>query len=83
MTSEVRVVLNRAGIGDILKSQEVQADLQRRAARIAAAAGPGMEATSRIGRNRARASVVTATPDARRSEATTRALTRALDAGRG
>jgi hypothetical protein len=60
----------------------VQKDLDRRAARIAAAAGPGFEATSQPSR-RARASVITATAEARAAEATSRALTRAIDAGRG
>ena len=67
----------------INRSPGVEAELKRRADRIAAAAGPGMIASSRIGPKRARASVVTVTNQARAAEARTRALTRALDAGRG
>lgn len=78
-----RVEMNEAGIGEMLRSPGVLADLRRRADRIAAAGGPGMEASSMVGHTRARASVITATPDARRAEATRRALTAAVDAGRG
>lgn len=83
MASQVRIEVNSAGIQALLKSDEVQAFLKAKADRIAAAAGEGMEATARIGRTRARASVVTATSAARKAEAVDRALTKAIDAGRG
>lgn len=70
-------------IEKLLKSVEVQSDLAARGARIAAAGGDGMRVDVRVGRNRARVSVVTATKKARIAEATERRLTRALDAGRG
>lgn len=66
----------------LLRSPEVRADLEARARRIAAAAGPGMEVDVEVGAKRARASVRTATYEAMRAEATDRALSRALDAGR-
>lgn len=78
----VRVKLNSKGVRDLLRSREVEADLARRARRIAAVAGDGMEADSAIGSSRARAAVVTATYEARAAEAESGALTRALDAGR-
>lgn len=78
-----RIVLNRKGVKALLRSPEVLADLKQRAERIAAAAGSGMEVSAMVGQNRARASVITATRSARRAEATSRALTRAIDAGRG
>lgn len=78
-----RIVMNRKGARDLLRSKEVLADLERRAEAIAAAAGSGMEVSAMVGKNRARASVITATHSARRAEATSRALTRAIDAGRG
>lgn len=81
--AKIRIEVNDAGIREILKSDAVQADLQARANRIAAAAGSGMEASAFIGRTRARASVITATAKARKAEATNRSLTKALDAGRG
>lgn len=76
------VVLAAAAIGKLLESPAVKADLKRRADRIAAAAGPGFEASVVSGRNRARASVITATPEARLAEARDHVLLRALDAGR-
>lgn len=81
--AKFRVDVSDAGIQALLKSSEVQALLKEKADRIAAAAGPGMEASSWVGRTRARASVITASGKARRAEATDRALTKALDAGRG
>lgn len=78
----VRVKLNSRGVRDLLTSAEVLAMLVGRAERIAATAGEGMEVDSEVGHERARASVRTATPDAVEAEATTRALTRAIDAGR-
>jgi hypothetical protein len=83
MVEKIRIEINSAGIQALLKSAEVQADLEARANRIAAAAGEGMEASSRIGKTRARASVITTTRKARLAEAEDRALTKALDAGRG
>jgi hypothetical protein len=74
--------LRKDNIGKILNSLAVQAELKRRADRIAAAAGEGMLSSVQAGKNRARASVITATPQARNNEARNRALTRALDAGR-
>ena len=82
MASRVRIVLNRRGMRELLRSPEVLAELERRAKQIAAAAGDGMEPSAMVGKNRARASVITATHSARRAEAVTRALTRAIDAGR-
>lgn len=81
--AKTRIVLNRKGIRALLRSPEVLADLERRAERIAATAGDGMEASAMVGKNRARASVITATSEARKAEATRRALTRAIYAGRG
>lgn len=78
-----RFVPNSAGVRALLRSPGVQADLERRARAIAAEAGPGMEVSTEIGPNRARATVITETFEARYAEATDGALTRAIDAGRG
>lgn len=83
--ASVRIQLNRAGVRQLLRSEEVQADLLRRAEQIAAAAGgeaAGFETSVVVGRNRARASVITATAEAMVAEARDRTLTRAIDAGR-
>ncbi len=82
MPSNIRVEMNRRGVTELLKSAEVQADLERRAKAIAEAAGPGMEVDVRVGKTRARASVRTETFEAILSEATDKTLTKAIDAGR-
>lgn len=78
----VIIKLVPAGIRALLRSPEVEHDLERRAQAIAAAAGEGMEVSTFRGPNRVRATVITATTEARVAEATDRALTRAIDAGR-
>lgn len=83
MADGFRIEVNSDGIRAILQSPEVQELLLAKAQRIAAAAGEGMEASSRVGKTRARASVITATRAARLAEANDRALTSAIDAGRG
>lgn len=76
------IKVNRRAIRDLLREPGVRNDLERRARAIAAAAGSGMETDSAQGKVRARATVWTGNNDARRAEATDRALTRAIDAGR-
>lgn len=83
MAEKIRIEINSAGIQALLKSEEVQSLLMAKAQRIAAAAGEGMEASSMVGKTRARASVITATRAARKAEAVDRSLTKAIDAGRG
>lgn len=82
MAGSIRIVVNPEGVKALLKSQEVQNMLQQRVNKIAAAAGPGMQASVRVGRTRARGSVITATQEAREAEANDRMLTKSLDAGR-
>ena len=77
-----RVVINSAAARALLQSDEVAADLERRARNIAAAAGDGMEVSIEIGPERARAAVITGTAEAKLAEATDRTLSSALDAGR-
>lgn len=78
----VRVKINRKAVRALLRDPKVAADLERRARAIAAAAGPGHVVESEIGRTRARAAVITETPEAALAEATQRRLTRSIDAGR-
>jgi hypothetical protein len=77
-----RIDLNDKGVRELLKSAEVRADLARRARAIAAAAGPGHRVELTSTDKRARAVVITDTPEARLGEARHRNLTRAIDAGR-
>lgn len=68
MPTQMRITVNREGIGQIAKGGELRAELLRRAQRVAAvAAGPASthrpdlpqpEASGYVGRNRARASVM-------------------------
>lgn len=83
MATKIQLKFNYPAFDAIRKSPGVQADLKKRADRIAAAAGEGHEVTTTIGATRARASVVTATHDARLGEAADKTLSSALDAGRG
>lgn len=82
MARNVRVELHRQAVRQLLRSNTVLADLERRGRAIAAAAGPGHEVQPYVGRNRARVTVRTATDEARRAEATDRRLTAAINAGR-
>jgi len=80
--ASLQVEMNDEGVRALLKSAEVQADLKRRADAISSAAGDGFEVEENLTKERARAVVITRTDDAKRAEATGRALTKALDAGR-
>lgn len=87
MTAKLEITLNRDGVRQLLKSSEIQSDLANRAARIAGAAagiagGGEFAHDTYMGANRARAMVWTEDHEARHAEATIRALTRAVDAGR-
>lgn len=75
--------INRQALAAILKSPEVLADLRARAERVRNAAGPGFEMDSRVGRNRARASVKAESFSARVRNSRENILIRALEAGRG
>jgi hypothetical protein len=77
-----RVELNSAGVAELLKSPEVQADLRRRGDAIALVAGPGHEVSLHVESRRASVIVFTESPEAMAAEAEDRNLTRSLDAGR-
>jgi hypothetical protein len=83
MATQVTIKIKNAAIRDLLRSAAVRADLERRAEAIANAAGEGMEVDSDLGNKRARASVRTASVKAVMAESEHRALTKAIDAGRG
>jgi hypothetical protein len=77
-----KIKINSESVKALLKSDEIKADLQRRAENITAAAGEGFEPDVNLYPLRWRASVRTTTFEARKAEAEDRALSRALDAGR-
>lgn len=74
--------MDRKGVGDLLRSEPVQRDLDARSAAVARAAGPGHEASPRGGRTRARAQVRTSDRKTAIRERQTHALVAALDAAR-
>lgn len=78
----VKFQLNRPAVGQLLKSQAMQAELHRRAVRIAAAAGDGHEVEDFVGKNRARSTVRTTTVEAQIAQSAHQNLTRAIEAGR-
>lgn len=76
-------VANAKGIRELLRSPSVAADLKRRADNVAAAAGgDGLEyhVHSEVGKNRARAAVVTGDARTAAVEARDHRLARAIDA---
>lgn len=82
MAGKVKVKINRGSVTALLRSPAIQADLDRRAQRIAAAAGDGNVVEPSTTPNRARSVVITDTHEARLREARSRSLTGAVDAGR-
>lgn len=77
-----RIKWKNKGFRQLRKSNEVLEELEKRAERIADAAGSGVETSPFMGRNRARVSVITVTEEARRANAEQNTLLRAVDAGR-
>lgn len=77
-----RFVLNRSAVRQLLRSQPVQAELKRRAEKIAAAAGPDHEVEVFVGKNRARATVRTTTIQAAIEQSAHENLSRAIEAGK-
>ncbi len=79
---KVKIVVHKRPLVALLKGPEIKRLIDAKTTRIAATAGPGMETDGAVGRNRYRGSVRTATFEARKAEASNRALSKALDAGR-
>lgn len=73
--------LSRKAVRDLLKDPGLEKHLLAQAERIAARAGTGFKASSMIGRNRARASVITDTFQAMHSEAKHGTLSKAAAGG--
>ena len=78
----VRIKVQSPGAREVLSSEAVANELSGRGERIADAAGEGFESRTTRNRDRVVVFVSTATNEAREAEAETRALTRAIDAGR-
>jgi hypothetical protein len=76
-----KLKLKRSTVRALLKDPDLEKHLLAEAERIAARAGDGFRASSMIGRNRARASVITVTPAAMRAEAKNGTLSKAAAGG--
>mgnify|MGYP003475441546 CR=1 FL=1 len=84
--AKVRVEFKRGVFREVRTSQKVLAELEKRADRIAAAAGSGYEAGDAYvtgGRGRGRTSVYPTTFKTRRDNARRQTLLKSLDAGKG
>ena len=84
--AKVAIKWRKGAFAELRTLPGVMAELDRRAEKIAAAAGPGYAvnpARATGGKVRGRASVKTATTAARRREAKDHTLLRALNAGKG
>lgn len=73
---------NPTEFNKLARTAELEQALLRIGGNIAQAAGPGVKASSRQGRDRVRVTVRTTTFAAAKAEAEDRTLTRAVDAGR-
>lgn len=84
MLGSVRIEIDKAAIGRLLKSDEVRDALMARAEAMAEAAGPGFIAKPFYGFDRVSAVVAPDTPEAVSAVyRDSTVLARALDAGRG
>lgn len=79
---KTRVKLNLPGLNKIMTSAPVQAEVARRAKRMADAAGPGFEAVVNPHKYTARAFVRTADAKGARRQADEAVLERVMGAGR-
>lgn len=76
--SKVRIKLNRAGVGQLLKSAEMQSVLSEHATAIRQRAGDGYEQDVHIGKTRANAMVKATTNKAMRDNMKNNTLLKAV-----
>lgn len=80
--SKVRFKLKRAGVRELMKSEEMLGICTEYADGVQSRAGEGYEVTTRIGKNRANASVMAVTYKARKDNYDNNTLLKALGGGR-
>lgn len=80
--SNVKFVLNRAGVRELLRSDEMQAIVQEKANRIQKTCGPGYSVSTLKGRNRVNSSVSAETIRAKRSNLKHNTLIKAVKSAR-
>lgn len=78
MSKNLRVELNRAGVRELLRSEEMMAECKKYADAALGRLGDGYEVTTRVGRNRVNAEVAAVTFDARRENSENNSILRAL-----
>ncbi|MER0122426.1 hypothetical protein ABPH35_02290 [Streptococcus sp. ZJ93] len=76
--SKMKFELNRKGISDLMKSSEMQAILQKKAAAIRNRCGDGYEQDIYVGKNRANAMVSAKTVKARKDNSKNNTLLKAV-----
>lgn len=76
--SKVKVELNRAGVRELLKSEEVMSVLKSEAQKRAAAAGNGYTVNTYVGKNRCNAEILAETKEARRDNLQNNTLVRVI-----
>lgn len=76
--SNVKFVLNSAGVRELLKSAEMQSILAGYANEVADRAGEGYEARYHVGKKRAYANVGAITPEAKRDNMDNNTLLKSL-----
>ena len=79
--SKVKFTLNRAGVRELLRSQEAMNVVSDYAMRVQSRCGDGYEMTTYVGTNRVNASVHAATPEARRDNYNNNTLLKARGGG--
>lgn len=82
--SKAKFKVNYQGVGELLKSTEIQNEVERRANNIASTAGEGWEVEPRMSAKGDRVAVVVFTndPKAQRDNAKNHTLVKSIDAGR-
>lgn len=76
--SSLKIKLNREGVRQMLQSEEMQNLLRERAETALASLGEGYEVTTRVGKNRANASIKAATYKARKDNLKNNSILKAL-----
>ena len=79
--SKVKFKLNKKGVGELLKSKEMQAILNQHANRTQAKAGPGYEINSFVGFDRAHAVIFAETNEAKKDNLENNTLLKSLGGG--
>ena len=76
--ANVKVELNEAGVRELLQSPEMESICLEYANQVRARAGTGYEVSTMVGRTRVNASVLAATPAAKRDNQKNNTLLKAL-----